>query len=108
MYTVVVIPITTYAVMIWWPTVKCRTRQAKLSKVQRLACVGTMGTTGTAPTATKVVFLGLSSLHAKREAKARAGICRLSCIEQWKSRRLGHGHTGVCRDMMNEPSANGV
>jgi hypothetical protein len=67
-----------YAAMIWWPRLKYKTSQAKLSKLQRLACLGKTGAMRTAPTAAIGVFLGLPPLHLKLEAEARAGIYRLS------------------------------
>jgi hypothetical protein len=62
---VVVRPIITYAAMIWWPRLKYKTSQAKLSKLQRLACLGVTGAMRTAPTAATEVLLGLPPLHLK-------------------------------------------
>jgi hypothetical protein len=50
MYTMVVRRIITYAAMIWWPRLKYKISQAKLSKLQRLAWLGITGATRTAPT----------------------------------------------------------
>jgi hypothetical protein len=72
----VVRPIITYAATIWWPKLKYKTIQAKLSKLQRLTCLGIAG----APTAT-VVLLGLLLLHLNIEAEAEVGIHRHSCNE---------------------------
>jgi hypothetical protein len=102
-YTVVVRPIITYAAMIWWPSLKFKISQAKLSKLQRLACLGVTGAMRTAPTAAIEVFLGLPPLHLKIAAEARAGIYRLGCNEQWRPKSLWYGHTSIAQDMIKQP-----
>jgi hypothetical protein len=92
----------TYAAMIWWPRLKYTTSQAKLSKLQRLACLGITGTMRTAPTAAIEVLLGLPPLHFKTEAEAQVGICRLDCNEQRKPKPLWYEHISKSRDMMRE------
>jgi hypothetical protein len=103
MYTMVVRPIITYAAIIWWPRLKYKTSQAKLSKLQRLAYLGITGTMRMAPTAAIEVLLGLPPLHLKIEAEARTGIYRLCCNEEWKPEPLRYGHMSKSRDMMREP-----
>lgn len=58
-YNTVVTPIMTYAAMNWWPRVKYETCQAKLSKLQRLACLGITGAMGTVPTTAIEILLRL-------------------------------------------------
>lgn len=41
-----------HAAMIWWPILKCKTSQTKLSKLQKLACLGITDAMTMAPTAT--------------------------------------------------------
>jgi hypothetical protein len=89
--------------MIWWPRLEYKTSQAKLSKLQRLACLGITGAMRTAPTAAIEVLLGLRPLHLKIEAEARAGIYILSCTEQWKPKPLRYGHMSKSWDMTREP-----
>jgi hypothetical protein len=74
MHTMVVRPIITYAAMNWWPRLKYKTSQAKLSKLKRLACLGITGAMRTTPTAATEVLLGLPPLHLKIEAEATVGI----------------------------------
>jgi hypothetical protein len=81
-------PIITYAAMVWWPRMKYKTSQGKLSNLQRLACLGITGAMKIVPTAAIEVLLGLPPLHLKIEAKARVGIYRLSCNEQCKPRSV--------------------
>jgi len=95
--------IVTYATTVWWPRVEYKTSRAKLSKLQRLACLGITGAIRMAPTAAIEVLLGLPPLHLKMEAEAQVGIYRLSCNEQWKPRSIWYGHARNIRDMMKEP-----
>jgi hypothetical protein len=96
-------PIITYAAMTWWLRLKYKTSQAKLSKLQRLACPGITRAMRMAPIATIEVLLGFPPLHLKMEAEAWVGIYRLSCNEQWRPKSLWHGHTSIAWDMMREP-----
>lgn len=47
----------TYAAMVWWPRVKYKTSQTKVSKLHKLALLGMTGAMGTAPTAAGEVLL---------------------------------------------------
>jgi hypothetical protein len=69
---VVVRPIVTYAATIWWLRVKLKT-SPKLSKLQRVACVGITGA--------MEVLLGLPPLHLQVDAEANIGNYRLRCNE---------------------------
>jgi hypothetical protein len=51
MYTMVVRPIITYAVVVWWPSLEYKMSQAKLRKFQRLTYLGVTGAMKMAPTA---------------------------------------------------------
>jgi hypothetical protein len=57
----------------------------------------------TAPTVATEVLLGLPPLNLKIEAEAQAGIYRLSCNEQWRSKSLWYAHTSIAQDMIKEP-----
>jgi hypothetical protein len=58
-YTAVVRFIITYAATVWWPRVELKKKQAKLSELQRMACLGITGAMKTAPTAAIEVLFGL-------------------------------------------------
>ncbi|XP_036347463.1 uncharacterized protein LOC118756832, partial [Rhagoletis pomonella] len=70
MYDAVSKPILTYAAPVCWKKVEMKSTQAKLSKLQRLACVGITGAMRTTPTAALEVLLDLLPLHIviKKEA----------------------------------------
>jgi hypothetical protein len=95
MKIMVVRTITTYAAMIRWPRLMYKTSHAKLSKLQRLACLGITGAIRAAPTAATEVLLGLPPFHLKIEAEALVAIYRLSCNEQWRPKSLWYGYMSI-------------
>jgi hypothetical protein len=103
MNTMVVRPIINYSAMIWWPRLKYKTSQAKLSKLQILVSLGITGITRKASTAAIEVLLSLPPLRLKIEAEARVEIYRLSFNEPWKPKSLWYGHTRIAQDMIKEP-----
>jgi hypothetical protein len=88
----VVRPVITYTTIVWWPRVQHKTSRAKLSKLQRLVCLGITGAIRMAPTAPVEVLLGPPHLHLKTKAEAQAGVYRLSCHGQWKPRSIWYRH----------------
>jgi hypothetical protein len=79
----VVIPILFYVSIIWWPRIKYKISQTKLSKPQRLACLGTTEAIRMATTAAIEVLLELPLPYLKIQAEAQTGIYILNCNEQW-------------------------
>lgn len=55
-----------------------------------------------ASAATVEILLGLPLLHLKIEAEAEAGIYRLNCNEQLRSKPLWYGHMNRAWDIMRE------
>jgi hypothetical protein len=70
-YTVVVRPMVTYAATIWWPRVRLNTRQAELSKLLRIVCLGITGAMRTAPTTATEVLLGLPHYTCRWKRRPR-------------------------------------
>lgn len=64
----------TYASLVWWPKTQQTTANAKLQKVQRLACLGITGAMSTCPTAALEAMLNLPPLQfcIRREAGTTA------------------------------------
>jgi hypothetical protein len=96
-------PIVTYVATIWCPTVKLKTSQAELSKLQGMPCLGITGAMRIAPTAAMEVLLELHPLHLQVDAETKTGNYRLRCNEQWKRKSEGFGHAYMTRDMEKEP-----
>jgi hypothetical protein len=88
--------------MVWQTRLKYKMSHTKLSKLQKVACLGVTGAMRTAPTAAIEVLLQLTPLHLKTEAEAWPGIYRLACNKQWRPKSLWYGHMSKARDMMKE------
>jgi hypothetical protein len=102
-YTAALRLIVTFAATIWWPTVKLKTSQAELSKLQSIACLGITGAMISAPTAAMEILLGLPPPHLQMEAEAKVGNYRLHCNEQQRPESEGFGHAHMIQDMKKEP-----
>jgi hypothetical protein len=92
----------TYAATVWWPRVKLKTRQAELSKLQRMARLGIIERKRTL-TAAMEVPLGFPPLDLQLQAETKAGIYRLYCNDQWKPKSEGFGHAYINQDIKKEP-----
>jgi hypothetical protein len=80
-----------------------KTSRAKMSKLQRLACLGITDAIRTTPTAAVDVPLGLPPLWLKMKAEAQVGNYALMCSEEWKPRSIWYGHVKEVWGMMKEP-----
>jgi hypothetical protein len=49
-YVSIIRPSVTFATLVWWPVCQTASAKKKLSRVQRLACLGTTGAMRTNPT----------------------------------------------------------
>jgi hypothetical protein len=107
-YTAVLRPIFTYAVIIWWPRVKLKTSQSELGKLEEMACLGITVAMITAPTAAMEVLLGLPPLHLQVKAEAKVGNYRLGCNKHWKPNSEGFGHAYMTQDMKKIHPTDGV
>lgn len=70
LYNKLVIPTITYVSLVWWHKAKNEVAVHKLSKLQRLACLGITKAFTTTATAAMKVLLGLPLLHLEVEAQA--------------------------------------
>ena len=59
LYVAIVRPTLTFASLVWWPGCQMASAKKKLSKVQRLACLGITGASRTTPTGEMEVLIGL-------------------------------------------------
>ena len=76
-YITIARPRITYAALAWWPKVNEKTAQAKLTKVQRLACLSVTSALRTTPTAALEALLCLLPLHLHVKKEAELGALRL-------------------------------
>ena len=71
MYRTMIVPIMTYASIVWWHKTKTFIVQDQLNKVQRLACLMITGSMKSTPTTAMEVLLNLSPLHLIVQKEAR-------------------------------------
>ena len=76
-YTTIARPRITYAALVWWPKVEVMAAQAKLNKLQRLACLTVTSAMRTTPTAAMEAMLHLPPLHLHVKKEAELGALRL-------------------------------
>ena len=90
LYTRVVRPALTYAALVWWPKVMTTTTILKLSKIQRIACLGITGAFKTTPTTALEVLLDLPPLEIVIKAEARMALYRLQGKNTLETETTGH------------------
>lgn len=96
-YNMVVKPTITYASVVWWPKVQQKSAIIKLSKVQRLACLGITGAMRGTPTAAMEALLDLPPLHITIRGEARMGYYRLR--ENLSNVPVKSGHSKITNEI---------
>jgi hypothetical protein len=72
LYVTIVCPTISFASLVWWPGCQTTARtKNKLSKVQRLACLGITGALRTTPTGATEALVGLPPLDLVIQGEAR-------------------------------------
>lgn len=100
-YNAMVIPIVTYASLVWWPRTLLRDCKMALGKVQRMACLGITGAMTTTPTAAMETLLNLPPLHLVVKARALGGAYRMKINSVREHRR--EGHAAILREIDKNP-----
>jgi hypothetical protein len=95
LYVAIVRPTITFASVIWWPGCQTASTKKKLSKVQRLACLGITGALRTTPTGAMEVLVGLPPLDLVIQGEARSIAHRLWSLRCWFYLHLKHGHSCI-------------
>jgi len=63
LHVAIVLPIISFAFLLWWPGCQTASARKKLSKVQKLACLRIMGGIRTTPTGAFEALVGLPPLN---------------------------------------------
>jgi len=71
LYKMIVVPVISYASVVWWTKTNQITTQNRLSKIQRTACLLITGAMHSTPTAAMEVLLNLPPLHLIIQKEAR-------------------------------------
>jgi hypothetical protein len=77
LYVAIVRLTISFASLVWWPGCQTASAKNKLSKVQRLACLGITGTLRTTPTGAMEALFGLPPLDLVIQGQARSAAHRL-------------------------------
>ena len=85
-----ILPVITYASLVWWHKTFTQKNIQILSKAQRRACLGITGAMITTPTAAMETLLNLPPLHLLVRAEALRGAYRLRVNGEEGSSRVGH------------------
>ena len=80
-YVAIVRPTVSFASLIWWPGCQTASAKKKLSKVQRLACLGIAGAIRTTPTGAMKALVGLPALDLVIQGEARSVAHRLWSLQ---------------------------
>jgi hypothetical protein len=82
-YVAIVRPTISFASLVWWPGCQTASTKNKLSKVQRLACLGIMGALRTTPTGAIEALVGLHPLDLVIQGEARSAAHCLWSLGGW-------------------------
>jgi hypothetical protein len=77
LYVDIVRPTISFASLVWWPGCQTTSTKNKLSKVQRLSCLGITGAFRTTPTGAMEALVGLRPLDLVIQGEARSAAHRL-------------------------------
>ncbi|KAL1447730.1 hypothetical protein WDU94_015574 [Cyamophila willieti] len=94
-YTIIVRPVITYGILVWWPKVEQVTVKKILHRTQRQACLGITGAMNTTPTHALDAILDLPPLDIFMKGMARMASYRLECNNTWNPRTILVGHTKI-------------
>ena len=82
-YVSVIRPSVTFESLVWWPGCQTASAKKKLSRIQRLACLGITGAMHTTPTNAVEALVCLPPLELVVEREARSAAHRLWCLGCW-------------------------
>jgi hypothetical protein len=83
LYVAIVRPTISFASLVWWPGCKMANAKKKLSRAQRLACLGIMRAIHTTPTGAMEALIGLPLLDLVIQGEARSAADRLWSLGCW-------------------------
>ena len=92
LYVAIVRPTISFASLAWWPGCQMAGATKKLSKVQRLACLGITGAIHMTPTRAVEALVGLHPLDLVIQGEARSAAHHLLSLGCWSYLHLQRGH----------------
>lgn len=97
-YTAIIRPMLTYVSLVWWQKIKQTSSRTRLSKLQRMVCLGITEALNTTPIAALEIMLGLSYLHVVIQNRAIMESYKLKITGSVASYNKG-GHTEILKKL---------
>jgi len=97
LYVFVIRPSITYASLVWWPGCQTASATKKLSKIQRLACLGITGAVRTTPTHAVEALICLPPLELVVQGEACMAVHRLLSLGCWSYLHTNRGHSSILK-----------
>jgi len=97
LYVSVIRPSVTFASLVWWPGCQTASAKNKLSRIQRLACLGITGAVCTTPTRAMEALVCLPPLELVVQSEARMEAHRLWSVGCWSYLHPNKGHSNILK-----------
>ena len=97
LYVSIIRPAITFASLVWWPGCQTASAKKKLSKIQRLACLGIRGAMRTTLTDVVEALICLPPLELMVQNEARSTAHRLWSLGCWSYLHPNRGHSSILR-----------
>jgi hypothetical protein len=95
LYVSVIWPSITFAYLVWWPSCQTYSAMKKLSRIQRLACLGIKGAMHTTPTRAMKALICLPSWELVVQSEVRLAAHRLWSLGCWSYLHPSRGHSSI-------------
>ena len=95
LYISVIRPSATFASVVWWPGCQTASAKKKLSRIQRLACLGITGAMRPTPTSAVEALICLPPLQLVVQSEARSAAHRLWSLGCWSHLHLNRGRSSI-------------
>jgi hypothetical protein len=107
LYVAIVQPTISFASLVWWPGCQTPGAKKKLSKVQRLACLGITRAIRTTPIGAMEALTGLPPLDLVIKGEAKSAAHLLWSLGRWSYLHPNQGHSCILtRLQKSEPVFN--
>jgi hypothetical protein len=95
LYVSVIWPSIPFASLVWWSGCQTASAKKRLSRVQRLACLGISGAIHTTTTGAMEVLTGFSPLDMVIQGEVRSAVHHLWSLGCWSYLHPSRGHSRI-------------
>jgi len=107
LYVAIIRPSVSFTSFVWWPGCQTASAKRKLSRVQRLACLGITGAMCTTPTNAVDALICLPPLDLVVQSEARSAVHRLWSLGCWSYLHPNRGHSSILMQLQqSDPMFN--